>query len=124
MFRVLSCPSAERAFLEAEVLQCHRRGRRAGPSTTGNPCSFPAISWLFGLSFKIIWATEEEFFLCKSIYHIHKTLKFPSKLPKESEFPIQRVVIVTKVSEMLKTPLFCFSIQINTNSDVLTWPKH
>lgn len=104
---VLSSPSAERALLEVEVLQCHRCSHRAGSSTTGNPCSFPAISWLFWLFFKIVWATEEEFFLCKSIDHIHETLKVPSKCPKKSGFPrYTELLFATKVSEMLYCIMF------------------
>lgn len=109
MLHVLSSPAAKRALLEAEVLQCHRRGRRAGSPTTGNPRSFPVLTGLFWLLFKIIGATGEEFFLCRSIYRINETLKFPSKLPKDSGFPIRRIIIATKVSEMVKTSLLRFS---------------
>ena len=67
---------------------------------------------------------RKSFSCAKSTYRTHETLKCPSRLPKESGFPIQRVVTATEVSEMLKTPLLCFSIQVNANSDMPTWSKH
>lgn len=44
MLRVLSPPPAEGALLEAEVVQRHGRGRRAGAPTAGNPRSLPVLS--------------------------------------------------------------------------------
>ena len=115
-------PSAKRALLKAAVLQCHRRGRRAGSSTTGNPRPLPAFGWLLWLLFEIIWAAKEEFFLCKSILCLNGTLGFPSKLLTESGFPIQRVTTIVSLT-CCKLHCFAFPLKLIPNSDVLTWPK-
>lgn len=87
---VFSFPAAERALVQASVLQCYRHGCWAGSPTTGNKLSFPVLSCFFRFWFKIIRAAEKEFFLCRSIHRIKQDISnFLSKLCKDLDFPTQ-----------------------------------
>jgi len=80
----------------------------------------PAIGRLLQLVFEIIWATDEEFFLCKPILCLNETLAFPSKLIAQGEWISRTKSYCHEVSEMLKTfHCFAFPPKFIPNSDVL-----